>query len=165
MSSPGTPDGLANAAPRAADPSLPTPYGPQTPAVRRFLQRFAALSAADWDAAADAYAAGTATAAYTAADRNLARAVERAGRTGERDAILGPLAQLVRVDADAADAPTDALGAAPVDAEPPIAMHPVAEAALAALLALVVRDVLPPRAFAALYAPFAGTIPAQTLDG
>ena len=157
MSSPGTPDGPSEAAPRAADPSPQAPYGPQTPAVRRFLQRFAALSAADWDAAVEAYAAAAVTAAYTAADRDLARAVERAGRTGERDAVLGPLAQLVRVDADPLHAP--------VDGEPPVAMHRVAEAALAALLALVVRDVLPPRAFAVLYAPFEAMIPARTLDG
>ncbi|GJG88264.1 hypothetical protein tb265_34450 [Gemmatimonadetes bacterium T265] len=135
-----------------------TPYGPQTTAVRRFLQHFAALPAADWDRASEAHAADSATAAYAAADRDLARAVERTGRTAERDAVLGPLAQLVRVDEQPADAD------APEGAEPPAALHPVAEAALAALLALVVRDVLPPRAFAALYAPFEATIPARTLD-
>ncbi len=136
MTAPGTPEGPA--------PVSAAPYGPQTAAVRRFLQRFAALAPGEWDAAADAYAAVAGTVAAVAADRDLARAVERAGRTAERDAVLGPLAQLVRRDDDA--------------------LHPVAEAALAALLALVVRDVLPPRAFAALYAPFEATIPIRALD-
>ena len=156
MSSPGTPGGPAANPAAATAPYGPQPYGPQTPAVRRYLQRFAALSAAEWQAAADAYAAGTSTAAYAAADRDLARSVERTGRTAERDAVLGPLAQLVRADA----------GADPSDPDPdaPVEMHPVAEAALAALLALVVRDVLPARACATLYAPFEPTIPARTLD-
>ena len=155
MSSSGTPDQPAAAPPRTTDSAGAAPYGPQTPAIRRFLQRFAALPSAEWDAAADAYASGLETAAYVAADRDLARAVERAGRTAERDAVLGPLAQLVRVDR--ADA-----GLAELDA--PVDMHPAAEAALAALLALVVRDVLSPRAFAVLYGPFAGIIPTSTLD-
>ena len=122
--------------------------------MRRFLQRFAALAPAEWDAAAASYAAAQGTAAAIAADRDLQRAVERAGRTAERDAVLGPLAQLVRAD----DAP------AVVDDEAPPDLHPVAEAALAALLALVVRDVLPARAFTTLYAPFAAAIPADALD-
>lgn len=148
MSAPGTPELPPHATPSA-------PYGPQTPAVRRFLQRLAALSPADWDRAAAAYAAAARQAAAVAADRDLQRAVERAGRAAERDAVLGPLAQLVRVDARGEATEADA----------PLDLHPVAEAALAALLALVVRDVLGPRAFATLYAPFAATIPVAALDG
>lgn len=159
MVSPGTPDGPADAAPRAPAPAAATPYGPQTAMIRRFLQRFAALPPADWDAAAAAYAQGLGAPAAIAADRDLARAVERTGRTTERDAVLGPLAQLVRVE-EAGGAPA---GHAAVE-EAPAAMHPVAEAALAALLALVVRDVLPARAFTTLYAPFAAFIPPDTLD-
>ena len=164
MSSPGTPDGSpaasADAAPRA--PSAPdAPYGPQTPAVRRFLQRFAALAPAEWDAAAATYAAAAGTGAALAADRDLARTVERADRVAERDAVLGPLAGLVRVDREPPEGDRDAPEG---DGYAPAELHPVAEAALAALLALVVRDVLPPRAFATLYAPFAATIPADTLD-
>ncbi len=162
MSFPGTPERSADPAASAA---AQTPYGPQTAAIRRFLQRFAALPPADWDAAARAYAADAETAAYVAADRDLARAVERTGRTGERDAVLGPLAQLVRVEPVPHGA-ADGAAADEADADEPVAvaMHPVAEAALAALLALVVRDVLPTRAFTALYAPFAATIPVVTLD-
>ena len=40
-----------------------------------------------------------------------------------------------------------------------------AEAALAATLALLVRDVLSPTAFATLYAPFAARIPVDGLAG
>lgn len=156
MSSPGTPEGPAAA--RSASSSPDAPYGPQTPAVRRFLQHFAALAPDEWDAAAAAYAASAGTASAVAADRDLARAVERAARTAERDAVLGPLAGLVRIDRDTHDA-----GNAGDDAPPE--MHPVAEAALATLLALVVRDVLSARAFATLYAPFAVTIPVAVLDG
>lgn len=161
MSSPGTPDG----SPNDARPLAPAPYGPQTPAVRRFLQRFAALAPTEWDAAAAAYEEAVGSPAAVAADRDLSRAVERAGRTGERDAVLGPLAQLVRVDAGPAAEHSGAVADAVSDAEAPVAMHPVAEAALAALLALVARDVLPPRAFTTLYAPFEAVIPARTLDG
>ncbi|HEY0776356.1 MAG TPA: hypothetical protein VGD56_00175 [Gemmatirosa sp.] len=138
--------------------------------MRRFLQRFAALAPAEWDAAATAYAASAGSAAALAADRDLARAVERAGRTAERDAVLGPLAQLVRVDPDRAskdDPPPDGMlaDASRVARPQTDGLHPVAEAALAALLALVVRDVLPARAFATLYAPFEVAIPPAALDG
>jgi hypothetical protein len=123
--------------------------------VRRFLQRFAALRAADWDEAARRYAELAGTPAFLAADRALAQAVERAGRTAERDAVVGPLVQLVR------DAPPPPPGGAADDGL--ALLPPVAEAALAALLALVARDVLPARAFDALYAPFAELVPADAL--
>lgn len=152
MSAPGTPH---DPPPPPAAPPASAPYGPQTAQVRRFLQRFAALSTAEWDAAARHYAELAGSAAGVAADRDLQRAVERAARTAERDAVLGPLAQLVRVEP----------GAAPSEnGDAPAELHPVAEAALAALLALVTRDVLPARAFATLYAPFAEQIPVPVLD-
>lgn len=142
-------------------PPLPEPgglpYGPNTPAVRRFLQRFAALRAADWERAAHRYTEQAGTAAFAAADRALAQAVERTGRAAERDAVVGPLVQLVR------DAPLAPRGASSDDDDGLTLLPPVAEAALAALLALVVRDVLPERAFEALYAPFAELVPVDQL--
>ncbi len=159
MNAPGTPN--APDRPTSAGAAGRAPYGPQTPAVRRFLQRFAALAPAEWDAAAAAYAAAAGSAAAVAADRDLQRAVERAGRAGERDAVLGPLAQLVGVGAR--DGAPEGSGGDSHDADPPAELHPVAEASLAALLALVVRDVLPARAFAALYAPFEASIPVASL--
>ena len=134
------------------------PYGPNTPAVRRFLQRFAALRPAEWAAAVRRYEEAQGTAAFAAADRALGQAVERTGRTAERDAVVGPLAQVVR------DAPHRPHGGGPPD-DGLALLPPVAEAALAALLALVVRDVLPPRAFDALYEPFAELVPVDALGG
>jgi hypothetical protein len=116
------------------------PYGPNTAAVRRFLQRFAALDARQWDAAAATFAALEPTPRFRAADRALGLSVERTGRTAERDAVVGPLLQIARAP-EGSD-------------EPP----PVAAAALAALLALVMRDVLDEGTFATLYAPFADLV-------
>jgi hypothetical protein len=116
------------------------PYGPNTPAVRRFLQRFAALDARQWDEAAAAFAALEGTPRFRAADRALGLAIERTGRTTERDAVVGPLLRIAR-PAEGTD-------------EPP----PVAAAALAAVLALLMRDVLDEPTFAALYAPFAALV-------
>ena len=121
------------------------PYGPQTLAIRRFLQRLAALPAAEWDAAAARFASLQGTPRFAAADRALSAAVAATGREPERDAALGPLLQLV------------AVGDAPEGEAPELA--PVAEAALAAVLALLVRDVLPATAFATLYGPFAEVVP------
>jgi hypothetical protein len=144
-----------------APPPLPEPggrpYGPNTPAVRRFLQRFAALRPAEWEAAARRYEDAQPGPAFAAADRALAQTVERAGRTAERDAVVGPLVQLVR------DAPRPPRAGAPDD-EGLALLPPVAEAALGALLALVVRDVLPAPAFDALYAPFAELVPLDALE-
>ena len=128
------------------------PYGPQTLEIRRFLQRLAALPEGEWTAAAAEYDALQGTGRFAAADRALSSAVARTQRETERDAALGPLAQLLRMPG-APDAP-------PADDAP---LAPVAEAALAATLALLVRDVLPASAFATLYAPFASRIPADTL--
>ena len=148
--------------PTPPPPPLPDPggrpYGPNTPAVRRFLQRFAALRPAEWERAARRYEEQQGTPALAAADRALAQSVERAGRTAERDAVVGPLVQLVR------DAPIPPRGHERGDEGLALLLPPVAEAALAALLALVVRDVLPARAFDALYAPFAELVPVQVLD-
>jgi hypothetical protein len=129
----------------------PTPgrwaYGPNTPAVRRFLQRFAALDAAAWDGAAAAFHAAETTPAFASADQALGLAIERSGRGAERDAVLGPLLQLVRRE--------------PADAS---SEHPVAAAALGALLALVVADVLDEGALRVLYEPFERLVPITSLD-
>jgi hypothetical protein len=121
------------------------PYGPNTPAVRRFLQHFAALDAGQWADAATAFAEIERTPGYRGADQALAGAIERSGRTDERDAVLRPLLQIVRAG----------------DGDEP---HPVAAAALAAALALLMRDVLDARTFATLYAPFADAIPPAAPD-
>jgi hypothetical protein len=131
------------------------PYGPQTLEIRRFLQRLAALRPEEWAQATAAYDALQGARRFVAADRALSDAVSRAQRETERDAALGPLSQLLRAPWEA---PSDAPGE-----EPPLA--PVAEAALAAMLALLVRDVLPASAFATLYEPFATLIPAESLAG
>jgi hypothetical protein len=152
---------------RPAPPPLPPaggqPYGPNTPAVRRFLQHLAALAPGDWDRAAAAYADAAGTAALSAADRALGRAVDQAGRAAERDAAVGPLVQLLQGASPAAPPAPDP-GVDPADAAL-AALPAVAEAALAAVFALVVRDVLPARAFDALYAPFAALIPPHRLGG
>jgi hypothetical protein len=131
------------------------PYGPNSALVRRFLQRFAALRPAEWAEAAAAFDRMQGSRTFVAADRALAAAIEGAGRDDARDAVLGPLAQLARRQADPS-------AASEADAAP--ALDPAAEAALAALLALIVRDVLPASAFSALYAPFASLIPLASLE-
>ncbi len=123
----------------------PLPYGPHTAAVRRFLQRVAALDAAAWGRVAADFERIERTAPYASADRALESAVQRADRTAARDAVVGPIVALTR----------------PADGNEP---HPVAAAVLAAALALVVRDVLDPGAFGTLYGAFAGVIPVGALD-
>ena len=81
-----------------------------------------------------------------AADRDLADAIERAELGRARDAVLGPLLQMTRIGDD---------GGADE--------HPVAAAALGAVLALVARHELDEAQFAALYAPFADLVPVGVL--
>lgn len=139
------------------------PYGPQTTAIRRFLQHLAAIPAREWTAIAGEFAVHAATRPFARADLALGQLIERAGREAERDAALGPLLQLVRLpdDAPSGGSPADD-PSADGDAELPLA--PVAEAALAAVLALLVRDLLPASTFDTLYAPFAARIPLARLD-
>jgi hypothetical protein len=125
------------------------PYGPQTPAVRRFFERLARLAAREWGVVARAYQATWRDPALADADRALAAAFERTGRERARDAAVGPLVQLARAaSAAGAGVEEDAL----------------AEVALAAALALIARDALSVDAFMRLYAPFAELIPAAALD-
>lgn len=129
---------------------LGLPYGPGTRAIRRFLQRMAALNAEAEAEIVQRHGQAVATREYRAAEIALSAAVSRSGRDGERDAIAGPLIQLVRAVPIAANS-----------GEPgEVVLRDIAEPALAALLALMMRDVLLPTDFARLYAPFEQAIPA-----
>jgi hypothetical protein len=130
------------------DPPRSQPYGPNTAVIRRFLQRFAALDASALAAVVAAYDALQASPSFGRADRAVAAAVERSGRTAERDSVVGPLLRL--------------LPAAPGDA--PDVLSPVAEPALAAVLALLLRDELSADAVATLYGPFEPLIPVGSLE-
>jgi hypothetical protein len=132
--------------------TLPLPYGPNTPAVRRFLQRLAGKPTSDCAAAARAYLALQADPDFRIADRLLGAAIERSGRTDARDAVVGPIVQLMSGHAERldADGPTQ---------------EDLAETALAAALGLIVRDEISDKAFNVLYSAFAGLIPVAELDG
>ena len=128
------------------------PYGPETAAVRRFLVRLAGLGAADRAIVVARYETIAATRAYEAADARLGEVITRSGRDEARDALSGPLLQLVK-------RPTPDVSPA-ADAEADIALEPIAEPALAALLALMVRDLLDDATVQLLTDAFADTIPA-----
>lgn len=129
------------------------PYGPETAAVRRFLVRLAGLGATDRATVVARYETIAATRAYEAADARLGEVITRSGRDEARDALSGPLLQLVK-------RPTPDVSPA-VDAEADIALDPIAEPALAALLALMVRDLLDDATVQLLTDAFADTIPAD----
>ncbi len=113
------------------------PYGPHTAQVRDFLRALSALGQGEHDAIVDAWRAHAETPGFRRAERVLGELLARTGREAERDAAAGPLLQMVRVP------------------DEPDAIDPIAEPALAALMALVIRDVLPPDDFDALTAPVA----------
>lgn len=113
------------------------PYGPQTAQIRSFLRALAELELAQHDETVVRWAAHAGTPAFVRADRQLGEVLVRAGREAERDAAAGPLLQMMRIASDEA---TDNL-------------DPIAEPALAALMALLVRDLLPADTFATLTAP------------
>ncbi len=136
------------------------PYGPQTAAVRRFLVRLAGLAPTERAAIAARFATVSTTRAFERADAALAEAVERSGRGDARDALSGPLLQLLRRPGSATAVPvagrentTDALDD----------YDPVAEAVLSAALALLVQDLLVPAHFTGLYAACAESIPLEHL--
>jgi hypothetical protein len=130
------------------------PYGPNTAAVRRFLQRLAGKPVGDCVAAARAYLSLQATPDFLAADRALGKAIDRGERTEARDAIVGPIVQLMGSHTERI-ARDPGLGVGPDD---------LAESALAATLGLVARDLLPGAAFDVLYRPFADLIPVEELE-
>lgn len=128
------------------------PYGPATPHIRRFLAALAGLSASDREEVVTRYRAAERQPAWAAAERALATAIAGSDREAARDAAAGPLLQLLRV-------------APPDDTDPLASLDAVAEPALAALLALLVRDVLAPATFDVLTAPFATVLPLVSITG
>ena len=135
-------------------PRASAPYGPNTPAVRRFLQRLAGKPASDCIAAARIYLSLQGTDDLRLADRALGHALESSGRTDARDAVVGPLVQLMSGHAPKLDA--DITGGLTVD--------DLAEAGLAAALGLIVGDVIPAAMLEVLYRPFAGSIPLEDVE-
>lgn len=125
------------------------PYGPQTAAVRGFLVRLAALGAADRAAVVARFASVATSRSYEAADSRLGDVITKSGREDARDALSGPLLQLVKRPASA----TTPLSGAEIELEP------IAEPALAALLALMVRDLLDDATVRLLTEAFSDTIP------
>ncbi|MFN5598864.1 MAG: hypothetical protein ACK5AK_05700, partial [Gemmatimonas sp.] len=142
----------------------PETYGPNTAAIRRFLVRLAGLGIEARSRVTDAYAAEVSTRAWMLAETALATAIERSGREPQRDALSGPLLQLVQRDRGAAATATAATAtaatatAAEATDEDRVldTLDPVAEPALAALLALLVCDLLDGAQLARLLAPFEG---------
>jgi hypothetical protein len=137
-------------------PRASLPYGPNTAAVRRFLQRLAGKPAADCVAAARRYVALQGTPAFVAADRALGHALESSGRTDPRDAVVGPIVQLMGGHAERLASEPELAGVTSDD---------MAECALAAALALIVGDVIAGDALEVLYRPFAGIIPIAEVEG
>lgn len=136
------------------------PYGPATSAVRQFLVRLAGLGASARAEAVQRFEEIARTSAFVAAELRLAETIERSGRTDARDALAGPLLQLVRIpDAPDRDTPVVTPDDDEGEADALAQLDPIAEPALAALLALLVADLLPQSTTDQLYAPFAELIP------
>jgi hypothetical protein len=132
-------------------PPAPLPYGPATLAIRKFLQRLAALNAGAEAQVMKRFADASETRSFRAAEVAVGVAIERSGRGAEQAALAGPLLQLVKTrEGDLSS---------PAATDPSVDLRPIAEPALAALLALMMRDVLPANEFAELYEPFAVAIP------
>lgn len=132
------------------------PYGPNTAMIRRFLVRLAGLGAADRQAVVDRYTMLSASPEWYAAEGSLATSIERSGREAFRDALSGPLLQLVR--------PTHPTASADED-DWLTALDPIAEPALAALLGLLVSDVLPAPTVHTLLAPFDDAVSLVEITG
>lgn len=131
------------------------PYGPNTNAVRRLLQRLAALPPEEWARLAQLYEGLSRTASFAAADRALGESIAAAGREGEGEALVGPVVQLAT---DAAERVARSLGG---DASPD--PDRFAEPALAAALAVVARDLLDDQQFQLLYGPVSWAVPPTEL--
>lgn len=127
------------------------PYGPNTPAVRRFLVDFAGLSQSDRANVVARYTQLSADNAWQQAERELGRVIVASGRESAQQALAGPLMQLVRRAAPAAAADSAQDEAPELD--------DVAEAALAALLTLLAQDLLSVEQRRTLLAPFADVLP------
>ena len=132
------------------------PYGPNTPAVRRFLVDFAGLSQSDRANVVARYTQLSADNAWQQAERELGRVIVASGRESAQQALAGPLLQLVRRSAPAAAADS-------IQDEAP-ELDDVAEAALAALLTLLAQDLLSVEQRRTLLAPFADVLPAWRVE-
>jgi hypothetical protein len=132
------------------------PYGPNTSIVRRFLQRLAGKPASDCAAAARVYLSLQGTPALIAADRAVGQELEGSGRTDARDAVVGPIIQLMSGHATRLASDPSLSG---------VSLDDMAEAALAAVLGLIVGDILAADALEVLYRPYAGIIPIEEIEG
>jgi nucleoside-diphosphate-sugar epimerase len=112
-------------------------YGPQTAAIRDYLRAVAALTPEAHARVLQSWRNTSGSQSFARADRALGEAMVRANREAERDAAAGPLLQMMRTPREPGDA---------ADATAPD-LDPIAEPALAGLMALVVRDVLPAEVF------------------
>jgi len=139
-----------------------------TAEVRRFLVQLAALELDAHDTVVQRFAEIVQARSFAVADETVGNVIERSGRTDARDALAGPLLQLVRLHEPAEELSTqhetsDAAEQMRRDTSAsdaaPVLLDPIAEPALAALLALLVRDLLSSETFDALYAPFREIIP------
>lgn len=130
------------------------PYGPCTPRVRDFLVRLAGLGNTARADVISRYAACSEQSAYHAADTLLGDTIARSGREDVRDALAGPLLQLVQ-RADLPDHPD-------AHEDPLQSLDAIAEPALAAALALLVSDLIPADTVRVLYAPFHHVMPLGT---
>jgi hypothetical protein len=138
-------------------PTTPAfPYGPNTPAVRQFLRQLAGLGTGARTDVVTRHTDRCTSRAWQTDETVLGATIERAGRADAQQAIAGPLLQLVRR--------SDAPAATGDDVEALDHLDPIAEPALAALLVLVVVDLLPPDVAERLYAPFAVVIPWSHAD-
>lgn len=110
------------------------------------------------------------TDAYHVADAAVGGIIERSGRGDARDALGGPLMAMMRLPEpsdvpDAVESPSVSPAASDNDGDAALsALDPVAEPALGALLALLVRDLLTAAQFNVLYEPFATAIPTASLS-
>jgi hypothetical protein len=164
-------DGIA---PSVPVPRASHPYGPSTARIRRFLVRLAALGDVERDAVVQRFGTIVMQRDFAVADAALADLVARSGRGDARDSLAGPLLQIARRRATRSirgnDAPREetvgdaelhALTDAAIDTDDDL--DPVAEPALAALLALLVDDLLPPPQMRLLYGAFDESIPLSAL--
>lgn len=127
------------------------PYGPCTPRVRNFLVRLAGLGQSSRAEVVRRHVQCSALSTYHTADALLGDTIARSGREDIRDALAGPLLQLVQ----RSDMPTPA----DADDDPLQALDAIAEPALAAAMALLASDILPAETVRELYAPFDTVIP------
>ena len=127
------------------------PYGPASASIRRFLVQLAALGPVARSQVVQRYGELSGTSEYQKAEGTVGDVIERSDRTDARDALGGPFMALMRpsVSPDSQRS---------LDPDALEELDPIAEPALGALLALLVRDLITGEQLAALHAPFAGVI-------